>query len=147
MDNQPDHIVLGQKGEQLAVDLLEKKGLKILHRNWKMGHLEMDIIAGNKKEIVFAEVKTRTSTLRGRPEEAVDVLKRRRMVAAANAYVKYYRDERKLRFDIIGILMSKDGEIVEITHLEDAFVPSLKTIHERTFSGSWRWNHRRKVIK
>ena len=147
MDSKPEHIAIGQKGEQLAAELLEKKGYKILHRNWRMGHLEMDIIAANKKDIVFAEVKTRTSTFCGQPEEAVDILKRKRMVAAANAYIKYYKEERNLRFDIIGILINKDGEIEQITHLENAFVPSLKTIHESSFTGSWRWHHRRKVIK
>ena len=141
MSDKSQHLITGQKGEQIAAELLEKKGFKIIQRNWKMGHLEMDIIAGNKTELVFAEVKTR------RPEEAVDILKQRRMVAAANAYIKYYREERKLRFDIIGILMSKLGEIVEITHLETAFQPKLKTIHANSFNGQWKWHHRSKVIK
>ena len=92
MSDKSQHLITGQKGEQIAAELLEKKGFKIIQRNWKMGHLEMDIIAGNKTELVFAEVKTRTSTFRGRPEEAVDILKQRRMVAAANAYIKYYRE-------------------------------------------------------
>ena len=147
MSDKSQHLITGQKGEQIAAELLEKKGFKIIQRNWKMGHLEMDIIAGNKTELAFAEVKTRTSTFRGRPEEAVDILKQRRMVAAANAYIKYYREERKLRFDIIGILMNKLGEIVEITHLENAFQPKLKTIHANSFNGQWKWHHRSKVIK
>ena len=147
MSDKSQHLITGQKGEQIAAELLEKKGFKIIQRNWKMGHLEMDIIAGNKTELVFAEVKTRTSTFRGRPEEAVDILKQRRMVAAANAYIKYYSEERKLRFDIIGILMNKLGEIVEITHLENAFQPKLKTIHTNSFNGQWKWHHRSKVIK
>lgn len=147
MDTKAKHIELGQKGEQLSVELMEKKGFKILHRNWKMGHLEMDIIAANKNEIAFVEVKTRTSTFRGQPEEAVDVVKRKRMIAAANAYIKYYHEERKPRFDIIGILINKDGEIEQITHLENAFMPFLKTIHENSYSGSWKWHHRGKIIK
>lgn len=147
MSDKSQHLITGQKGEQIAAELLEKKGFKIIQRNWKMGHLEMDIIAGNQTELVFAEVKTRTSTFRGRPEEAVDILKQRRMVAAANAYIKYYREERKLRFDIIGILMNKLGEIVEITHLENAFQPKLKTIHANSFNGQGKWHHRSKVIK
>ena len=147
MDTKAKHIELGQKGEQLSVELMEKKGFKILHRNWKMGHLEMDIIAANKNEIAFVEVKTRTSTFRGQPEEAVDVVKRKRMIAAANAYIKYYHEERKPRFDIIGILINKSGEIEQITHLENAFLPPLKTIHENSYSGSWKWHHRGKVIK
>lgn len=147
MEIKPEHITIGQKGEQLAVELLEKKGYNIIQRNWKMGHLEMDIIAANKKEIVFAEVKTRTSTFGGQPEKAVDTLKQRRMVAAANAYIKYYKEERNLRFDIIGILLNKAGEIVQITHLENAFHPTIRTINEHSFSGSWRWHHRGKIIK
>ena len=89
------HIIIGQKGEQIACEIMEAKGFKIIQRNWKMGHLEMDIIAGNKTDIIFVEVKTRTSTFGGQPEEAVDLLKRKRMVAAANAYIKYYQEERK----------------------------------------------------
>ena len=147
MDTKPEHIAIGQKGEQLSAELLEKKGYKILHRNWRMGHLEMDIIAANKTEIVFVEVKTRTSTFRGQPEEAVDIVKRKRMVAAANAYIKYYKEERNPRFDIIGILINKSGEIEQITHLENAFLPPLKTIHENSFSGSWKWHPRGKIIK
>ena len=147
MENKPEHIAIGQKGEQLSAELLEKKGYKILHRNWRMGHLEMDIIAANKTDIVFVEVKTRTSTFRGQPEEAVDIVKRKRMVAAANAYIKYHKEERNPRFDIIGILINKAGEIEQITHLENAFLPPLKTIHENSYSGSWKWHHRRKIIK
>ena len=148
MENNAEHIAIGQIGEKMAAKLLEQKGYSILQRNWRMGHLEMDIIAANKKEIVFVEVKTRTSMFSGKmPEEAVDILKRRRMVAAANAYIKYYKEERIPRFDIVGILVNKAGEIKQISHLENAFYPSLKTIHEHSFSGTWRWHHRKKVIK
>ncbi len=145
--NKPEHIIVGQKGEQIATELMEKKGFKIIQRNWKMGHLEMDIIAGNKTDIVFVEVKTRTSTFSGRPEEAVDRLKQRRMVVAANAYIKYYHEERRIRFDIIGILLNKSGEIVEINHLENAFIPKLRTITAGSYTGHWKWHHRTKIIK
>lgn len=141
------HIIIGQKGEQIACEIMEAKGFKIIQRNWKMGHLEMDIIAGNKTDIIFVEVKTRTSTFGGQPEEAVDLLKRKRMVAAANAYIKYYQEERRPRFDIIGILLNNAGEIEKITHLENAFIPPLKTRHANSFSGLWKWHHRRKIIK
>ncbi len=138
-----EHNSIGQKGEQLAADVLTQKGYKILETNWRLGHLEIDIIAANRKEIVFAEVKTRTSTFAGTPEEAVDATKRRHMVTAANAYVKYHHDTRNIRFDIIGILMNKSGEIEEIRHLENAFHPALKTIHSSSYSGQWHWHHRK----
>lgn len=140
------HNDIGHIGEQCAVELLEKKGFKILERNWRLRHLEIDIIAANKNEIVFVEVKTRTSMLGGSPEEAVDIVKRKRMIAAANAYIKYKREERTLRFDIIGILINSSGEITNISHLEHAFIPTMRTIGQGSYSGRYKWSHRSKVI-
>ena len=139
-----EHNVTGQKGEQLAADIMTQKGYKILETNWKLGRMEIDIIAANKKEIVFVEVKTRTSMLGGTPEEAVDEAKKRRMVASANAYLKYHQEKRELRFDIIGILMNKSGEIEQISHFENAFTPNLKTINPSSYSGRWLWPHSNK---
>ena len=138
-----EHNTIGQKGEQLAADLMKKKGYKILETNWRLGHLEMDIIAANRKEIVFVEVKTRTSEVAGAPEEAVDAQKRRFMITAGNAYMKYHQEKRKLRFDIIGILMNKSGEIEQISHYENAFSPDQRTISEGSYSGEWRWKHKK----
>ena len=99
-----EHNIIGQKGEQIAVETMQKKGFRVVDTNWKLGHLEMDVIAVSKKEIAFVEVKTRTTSFGGkRPEEYVDELKRRRMAAAANAYIKYHKIELVPRFDIIGI--------------------------------------------
>ena len=137
------HNDIGHIGEQRAVELLEKKGYKILERNWRLGHLEVDIIAADKKHIIFVEVKARTSTFAGNPEEAVNLIKRKRLIAAANAYVKYRNEERETRFDIIGILMDKSGAIGQISHYENAFAPDLKTINPSSFSGQWRWKHRK----
>ena len=81
--------------------MLEKKGFRIVERNWRMGHLEVDLIAESRKEIVFAEVKARTTTYGGKlPEEYVDENKKRRITAAANAYIKYRKIEKTPRFDM-----------------------------------------------
>lgn len=144
-----EHNGTGSKGEQIAADLMRKKGYKIVQMNWKLGHLEMDVIAENRDEIVFVEVKTRTSTYGSkRAEEYVDYAKKKRIVAAANGYIRHYHVEKKPRFDIIGIQMDRrTGEALEITHLEDAFVPPQRTINEKSYSGEWRWKHKGKVIK
>ena len=144
-----EHNIIGQKGEDIAAEIMRKKGYRIMERNWRMGHLETDIIAEKRKEIVFVEVKTRTSTFGGKaPEEAVDILKKRRLVAAANAYIKMHKIEKDLRFDIIGILMdSVTFEVKDTTHLEDAFIPPQKTIGKSSFTGQWRWHHRTKTIR
>lgn len=118
---------IGIFGENAAVDLLKKKGFRILERNWKIGPLEVDIIADNKDTIVFAEVKTRTSIFGKRPEEFADKEKQRHMVSAAKAYIKCTRCTKAPRFDIIGVLADKDcKEIVEVSHLEDAFHPKAR---------------------
>ena len=139
---------IGIIGEQEAAKILKKKGFRIIETNWRMGHLEVDLIAENKKDIVFVEVKARTTTFGNKmPEEYVDILKRKRIIAAANAYIKYRQIEKNPRFDIIGITMDPNTyEVKELTHLEDAFLPPQRTIGKSSFSGQGRWKHRGRVI-
>ena len=136
-------------GETEAAKMLEKKGFRIVERNWRMGHLEVDLIAESKTEVVFAEVKARTTTFGNKmPEEFVDETKRKRMVAAANAYIKYRKLEKLPRFDIFGILVNADTqEITYRNHLENAFQPHIRTIGAGSYSGQWRWSHRTKTIR
>lgn len=143
-----EHNIIGQKGEELAAKIMREKGFRVVDMNWKFGHLEMDVIAVSRKEIAFVEVKTRTTSFAGkRPEEYVDDLKRRRMAAAANAYIKFHKIELTPRFDIIGITMdATTHEVKEVTHLEDAFLPPQRTIGKSSFSGQGRWHHRNRVI-
>ena len=65
------HNLLGQKGEALAVDYLKRKGYQILHTNWRFEKYELDIIARIGNDIVFVEVKTRSGSSHGFPEQAV----------------------------------------------------------------------------
>ena len=142
------HNEVGRKGEDYAAALMKKKGYHIEHTNWKMGHLEMDVICSNQREIVFVEVKTRTSTFGNiLPEQYVDAVKRARLIAAGNAYLKYFNETRQPRFDIIGIVMDKEtGEIIETHHLENAILPHVRSVNSSSFNGQWHWGHRRKVI-
>lgn len=143
-----EHNIIGQIGEQFACEMMRKQGFRIAETNWRFGHLEMDIIAISKKEIAFVEVKARTSNFGGkRPEEFVDELKRRRMAAAANAYIKMNNIQQVPRFDIIGLLINPiTREVMEQTHIEDAFLPPQRTIGKSSFSGEGRWHHRNRVI-
>lgn len=131
---------LGIFGEETACNLLVQKGYTILERNLKVGDKEIDIVAENKTHVVFAEVKTRTSYYVRKPEEYVDADKQRNMAYAANAYIKLHHVEKTPRFDIIGVLVDGNShEIKELTHLEDAFYPPLRTINTNTFNGQSRW--------
>lgn len=137
------HNDIGHEGEQMAKELMESKGYRILEQNWRLGHLEMDIICEKGDEIVFVEVKTRTTTFGFmRPEQYVDEQKKRFMVTAANAYIKMKKKlDKSIRFDIVGILIPSTGQ-PEVTHLENAFVPPVRTINSHSHSGERRWHDR-----
>ena len=133
------HNDIGKLGEDIAANVLAQKGLKIRERNWRLGHLEMDIIAEDRQTIVFAEVKTRTTLFGDKtPAAYVDEAKKRHIVAASNACAKHHRIEKAVRFDIIGILLHPETqEVLELTHYENAFLPPVRTINSRSYSG---WN-------
>lgn len=118
-----DHIELGKAGEALAVAHLEKKGYRILERNWRLGKEEIDIIARDGNFIVIVEVKTRTSNIFAEPETSVTKVKQRILVRIANAYMNYRRQCGEVRFDIVSIVIRPDGDI--INHILDAFYPTI----------------------
>ena len=115
---------LGKEGEELARDHLLEKGYKILHRNWKSGKKEIDIIAENKDFVVFIEVKTRTDDYLMHPRHAVTSEKQKSIIYAADSYLKRYNINKESRFDVISII--SNGKTIEIEHIEDAFYPTLR---------------------
>lgn len=118
-----EHNELGRKGEDAAVAYLEKKGHRIVERNWSFSGYEIDIVSEHEEFIVFAEVKTRTSTLWGDPGDAVNEYRMRRMIRAASHYLKKNRIDKPARFDVITVIWSKRK--FELEHIEDAFLPFL----------------------
>jgi putative endonuclease len=110
---------LGEKGENLAVDYLTKKGYKIIKRNFRIGRAEVDIIAETKTNTVFVEVKTRSCVTYGYPETFVTKKQESIIIQAAETYVANNKDVKSLRYDIISIILSADD--LEIMHFEDAF--------------------------
>jgi len=111
----------GDKGERLAVNYLENKGYTILERNYRFEEAEVDIVAHYGHEIIFVEVKRRTSLSFGRPEDAVTEDKKRRIAKAAEAWL-YERkmDGAPVRFDVVSILSRSETEH-KIRHFENAF--------------------------
>ncbi len=114
----------GSKGEELATSFLINKGYFIRHRNWRVGHIELDIIAENKDFIVVVEVKTRKNDKFCHPSDAVNHTKIKRIVNATQAYIFKYNINKDIRFDIISIIPTLDGNF-EIEHQEDAFFPPI----------------------
>jgi putative endonuclease len=109
----------GKAGEEAARNYLASSGYEILHSNWRWRHYEIDIIAVDGEDIVFIEVKTRAAGSLLAPEESVTRAKIRRIVDAADEYVRYYDIDKTVRFDIISVV--NRGNNCEIEHIEDAF--------------------------
>lgn len=118
------HNELGELGEKYAAILLEKKGFAITKKNWRSGRNEIDLIAEKKDLLVFVEVKTRTQSDWGHPEDFLGNAQIRRLQMAANHYIQLHNISKEIRFDVIAITYYKQ-EIYDITHFEDAILPSM----------------------
>jgi len=77
----------GDKGEGIAAKFLIINNYTIIERNWRHQHLEIDIIASLNKKLHFVEVKTRTNTAYGLPEESISQTKMNHLKKAAEAYL------------------------------------------------------------
>src|SRR5579863_6023146 len=96
---------LGRAGEQLAVEHLERAGLRVLDRNWRSADGEIDIVAATRRTLVVCEVKTRSGTRFGTPLEAVTRHKQARLRRlAAQWLVAHGVLFEDVRIDVIGIL-------------------------------------------
>ncbi len=112
-----DKIQKGNEGENLAAEFLKKKGWEIVARNYRYRHAEIDLIIKRDDWTIFVEVKTRTSSYFGQPEEFVDAQKARKIFEAAEEYIYSTNWLGHIRFDIVSV---KLGYRPEIIHFEDA---------------------------
>lgn len=122
---------IGRYGESVACYYLQSKKYKILEQNFYASHNEIDIIAEDKKYIIFVEVKTRScSSLSeynyGTPAMAVTQSKQKRTLAAAQAYLAQHPTKKFPRLDVIEVYLTKatassPSEVLRINHIEDAF--------------------------
>ena len=112
---------LGDRGERMAADFLERGGWTILARNFRIGHREVDLVARLGEVVAFVEVKTRSGLGFGHPLEAITVRKRREIQRVAAAWIdRHGRPGDVYRFDAIAVLAAGGGEM-DIEHVEDAW--------------------------
>lgn len=110
----------GRRGERIAERHLRRLGYRIITRNYRAAGAEIDIIAMDGDTIVFVEVKRRTGTAAGAPQEAVNISKQNQIRRAAERFVAHYRAaERDARFDVVAIVEA--GRVRRLQHLKDAF--------------------------
>ncbi len=114
---------LGRIAEGMAQQHLLSLGYQIKATNWYYGHLELDIVAQDGKELVIVEVKARSGLRYEHPSEAVTNGKIKRIVEAADAYIVEHELEMDTRFDVITVIFFKQGH--ELEHFKDAFYPTM----------------------
>ena len=120
-----ENRVSGSDGEMLACVYIKNLGMEILERNYHFGHCEIDIIARDGNTLVFIEVKSRSNINYGVPEAAVTKTKQRRIIYAAQGYIKTKRFfGRSMRFDVISII---NGKVTKY----------IKSAFDTTYLGGW----------
>lgn len=109
---------LGRRGEDVACGFLSGKGHTIVERNYRSGHLEIDIITLDKDGMHFVEVKSRVAPVAVSPEENVTAAKQKKVADAALRYLHTSKDKRlsadlEVSFDVVAVTFDGGGEIVE----------------------------------
>ena len=122
------HNQLGKAGEQAACDFLISKGYTVRETNWRVGKLEIDIVAqeplANRLHIV--EVKTRSEDEHYDPMQSITKAKIRNLVNAANGYISFYQLKMSVQYDVM-IIVGTEPDF-HIQFIPNAFQPPLRTI-------------------
>ena len=112
--NSRDKVELGISGENAAAEFLKEKGYNILKRNKRIGHSDIDILAEDGETLVFVEVRTKSKTDRGMPEETLSKKKLLRMEKTAQLYMAFNQYEGLARLDAVCIVIDKK----QVSYLE-----------------------------
>ncbi len=110
----------GDKGEEIAAVYLVKNGYKMVERNWRFRHWEVDIIATKGRFLHFIEVKTRKSLRYGRPEESITRDKMSNLKNVAEEYQYQHPEWKYIQFDVLAITLINE-EVKEIFMIEDVY--------------------------
>lgn len=115
------HLEVGKEGEKLAEAFLAAKGYTMLHRNWRYGKYEIDLIATKNDMLRFIEVKYRTGNPVGHPEDAVTRKKLKAVLQAIEQYLYLHPQYNDFRLDIIAITRQSEEEIAYFL-IEDVYL-------------------------
>lgn len=116
---------LGKRGEDLALEYLLQRGMRLLERNWRSGHKELDLVMEEEGFIRIVEVRSRSFPAQIDPFESVDRAKRKKVIQAAKGYVAENRGKikgKEVVFDVVSILFN--GEAFKVEYIREAFAPT-----------------------
>jgi putative endonuclease len=116
-----NHIELGQKGEEVAVNHLCTKGYEVIERNYKWKNAELDIICRKNDLLIVVEVKTRNSKALGEPFLSVNRSKQRQIIKVTNHYIESNDVQEEIQFDVVSVILNQHQ--LQIEHIENAFYP------------------------
>jgi putative endonuclease len=106
----------------MACDFLETRGHQILDRNWRGGHLEIDIVSEAPDGLHFVEVKARKTPVTTSIDDQVNSIKQKRISAAALKYLNNKNLEgREVFFDVVSVLFS--GQETTVRYIPQAWIP------------------------
>ena len=114
----------GRRGEDLALAWLERRGFRLLDRNWRSGHKELDLVVESAERVHVVEVKTLTPPLQVQPYEKVDAGKQMRLVTAARHYISCRKIRKEVQFDVVSVIL--DGDRPQVQYIPEAFFPILR---------------------
>lgn len=122
---------LGKRGEEIALEYLLQQGMRLVARNYRCGHRELDLIMEDGEFLRVVEVRSRRYPAQIEPLESVDERKRRNIVAAARKFWGRWENRRMLSgggegmeivFDVVSIIFN--GELFKLEHIKGAFAPT-----------------------
>ena len=108
---------VGRIGEDIACEYLRVNGYRIIKRNYRAAHGEVDIIAQRGMHLSFVEVKTRNSRNFGYASDAVNYRKQQRIKSAARVFLTMYEEYDDISFDVCEVYTSERA----INYIEAAF--------------------------
>ena len=120
-----EHNKVGQIGEKLARDYLEKNGFKILEQNYRTKYAEIDLVAEKpmkffgKKTLVFVEVRTKVGENFGSPEDTINKAKLWKVLQNAKSYAGFKKWDGPQRIDAVCIVLKPDFSVLRLTHHEN----------------------------
>lgn len=113
---------LGQRGEAIAAQHLERLGARVLARNYRTSLGEVDLLVEHDGDLVAVEVKTRHEGQPALPEEAVGPTKLARISRVLAAYAQEHeQDERGWRIDVVALEVDSSGGVSRVEHIRDAY--------------------------